>query len=145
MDLEAVVDSLRGLERREAFRALTADYAYSLDDKDWEALGRVFAEDAVVETADGTLSGRQAIIDAYQEHSRVGYPGLTGRHFVVNHRFRDTANEDHLAAQCYYYATFRSAASEPTFGWGRYEITASFAGAIPEIVAMSFAVELRAM
>lgn len=120
-DLAAVVERLN---RHDLARQLTARYAQALDTRDYDLLGQVFAEDAVLEIPDLKVEGREAIVGWYRDYMSSAMPGWMGRHFMVNHRFSDGASGE-FSMQTYFFYTFRGPV-ESIIGWGRYDDKVAF-------------------
>ncbi len=63
----SIEDRLRALEDRAEIHQLIAEYGRVLDDRDFEAVGALYTEDAVFDTTAGRMIGRQGVIDYYRE------------------------------------------------------------------------------
>src|SRR3954470_2460586 len=92
--IDDLVARIARLEDLEAIRHTWRDYCIRLDSTDWDALGDVFTEDAVLEMdgldhlvkgLDGQYRGRHSIInDFYRRTGAVLPPGTTPM-FVTGH------------------------------------------------------------
>jgi 3-phenylpropionate/cinnamic acid dioxygenase small subunit len=120
----ALAALLERLTHHDLARQLTARYAAAIDTRDYDALGAVFAEDAVLEIPGLKVEGRAAIVEWYRDYMTSAMPGWAGRHFIVNHRFSD-AVDGRLPMQTYFFYTFRGTV-ESIIGWGRYNHTVVF-------------------
>jgi uncharacterized protein (TIGR02246 family) len=56
------MDALENLVAQQEIRDLSARYAMSLDDHDWDALAQLWTEDAVWSIGDVIFDGRQAVM-----------------------------------------------------------------------------------
>ncbi|MEE8601502.1 nuclear transport factor 2 family protein [Euzebya tangerina] len=63
-DLEARV---RRLEDRAALQELAARYAMAVDDRDWDAVEAMYTQDAVFDSVEGRIEGREPVV-AYYRH-----------------------------------------------------------------------------
>ena len=75
---------------------LTVAYCWALDERNWDALRRVFLEDATAELGAGTEQGVEAII---RRVSGVLTPLDASQHFVSNHQI--TIDGDRASCRCY--------------------------------------------
>jgi len=57
------MDALENLVAQQEIRDLSAKYAMFLDDHDWDALARLWTEDAVWSIGDIVFDGRKAVMD----------------------------------------------------------------------------------
>jgi 3-phenylpropionate/cinnamic acid dioxygenase small subunit len=106
-------------EDRSAIAALTIDYCWALDTRDWDALREVFLPDAVAELGSPELFGIEAIIDRVS--SALG-PLDDSQHMVSTHQI--VIDGDRARSRCYFQAQhIRAGASgSPHFIIaGRYE------------------------
>lgn len=92
--LERLIERVQQLEDLEAVRSTWRDYCIRLDSADWEALGDVFTEDAVLEMdgldplapgLDGEYRGRRAIINDFYRKTGSGTLRGAGNLFVTGH------------------------------------------------------------
>ena len=100
---------------RRALTELSYRYAAHVDDRDFEALGRLFTEDAVLVSGSGTREGRAAILEAMHKLERyertfhlvgqvrlwVEPDGPHGETYCAAHHFTtaaDGATADHVLA-----------------------------------------------
>ena len=104
---------------RSAITALTIDYCWALDTRDWEALRAVFLPDAVAELGSPELHGIDAIIERV---STALSPLDDSQHMVSTHQI--VLEGDRARSRCYFHAQhIRHAANgSPHFIIaGRYE------------------------
>jgi 3-phenylpropionate/cinnamic acid dioxygenase small subunit len=127
-DLLALVTKL---DHHDQARQLSARYAAAVDSRDFDALGEVFAPDAVLDIPDLKLAGRTAIVEWFREYMETTMPGWMGRHFIVNHRF-DAEDSGGLPMQTYFFYTFRGTV-ESIVGWGRYDHTVVFSDGVARL------------
>ena len=93
-DLEKILSRLQYLEDLEAIRHTWRDYCTRLDSEDWEGLGDVFTEDAVVEMVglDALLPGtddvyrsRNSIINDFYVPAIAGAANPAAKLFATGH------------------------------------------------------------
>jgi hypothetical protein len=94
VDLDDVLARLQRLEDLEAVRHSWRDYCIRLDTADWEALGDVFCEDAVVDIAglnylfdgaDRAYRGRENILRELYKPAIEGTDDITANLFATGH------------------------------------------------------------
>lgn len=73
------------LEAESQIRGLIARYCFTIDDRDLDGIAALFAEDAVVRSADGVMNakGRAAIMEQYRGRFAVLGPGQHVMHDVA--------------------------------------------------------------
>lgn len=64
--LQAALDRLQRLEDRAEIVELTHRYAIAVDDRDFEAMGQLYATDAAFDSPSGRTEGRDAVVDWYR-------------------------------------------------------------------------------
>ena len=62
-----IEERLRLLEDRAKIHELVARYGRVLDDRDFEAVGSLYTEDAIFDTTAGRIVGRKGVVDYYRE------------------------------------------------------------------------------
>jgi 3-phenylpropionate/cinnamic acid dioxygenase small subunit len=106
------------LEARESIRDLVARYNACGDSGRFDAMLALFAEDAVLELAERTLSGRAAIRAFFEEVAKRTGPGASARfvrHFTATHQI-DVVSEREARGRCYYAVLTERGLDH----WGRY-------------------------
>jgi uncharacterized protein (TIGR02246 family) len=106
------------LEAREAIRDLVARYNACGDSGRFDAMLALFAEDAVLELDDATLTGRAAIrafFEGVAQRTGAGRSARFVRHFTATHQI-DVLSEREARGYCYF-AVLTEAGLDH---WGRY-------------------------
>lgn len=62
----SVLEAVRRLEDRDAIRRLVHDYGLAVDDRDFTVLANLFADDAVMLSAEGLVEGRNKVIETFK-------------------------------------------------------------------------------
>jgi hypothetical protein len=106
------------LEAREAIRDLVARYNACGDSGRFDPMLALFAEDAVLELDDATLTGRAAIrayFERVAQRTGAGRKARLVRHFTATHQI-DVLSEREARGYCYF-AVLTDAGLDH---WGRY-------------------------
>jgi 3-phenylpropionate/cinnamic acid dioxygenase small subunit len=114
-----MADPLQELSDRAAIVRLTHDYAWALDERDWDALREVFTADVVADLGEG---GQQGIDEVIPPVSTALGPFDASHHVVSTHQI--TIDGDRAQGRCYLIAQHvrRTAVGGPNFTvGGRYE------------------------
>lgn len=60
---------IQALEDRWGLQDLVARYALSVDERDWDAVGEMYATDCVFDSVEGRFRGRQAVVNYYRQRT----------------------------------------------------------------------------
>ncbi len=69
MSSEDLAARVARIEDRFGLQDLVARYAVAVDDRDWDAVARMYATDSVFDSVLGRFAGRQAVVDYYRERT----------------------------------------------------------------------------
>jgi len=128
------------LEATEAIRTAISDYALGADSQDWELLGSVFAEDAVMDMGGTVLTGRAHIVDTMKG---ILNPDFVAKHLIVNESIRWT-DASTATVRAYVLYTHRGSGVN-ALGWGTYVITVTRTGDQVRFTRMDFAGDAHLM
>lgn len=107
---------LARMETIEQAKDLMFAYAEAVDRRDAQALGRIFADDAVMASASGERVGHDAVMGYYVAH--FSSAPVSGRHFLTNQRVVSAGAD---AAELTAYFLYTTAIDEVSIiGWGTY-------------------------
>ena len=73
---EDLAARVRRLEDRWALADLVSRYAVAVDDRDWDAVGAMYARDSVFDSVLGRFEGRDAVVEYYRERTESFGPHL---------------------------------------------------------------------
>lgn len=67
--MDELARRLQRVEDRWALQDLIADYAFKVDDRDWDAIAELYAADSVFDSAAGRHEGRDDVVAYYRQRT----------------------------------------------------------------------------